>query len=105
MVKFGITSMTLSLEVGDKDYGKGMSHFANLTAKLPDNESIPLEQLDEVIDQGLDMYFALFKLILTDRFIAGIIKGEEYKNLLIASEARIEKIRGYLKNHESSKRS
>jgi hypothetical protein len=97
-----INAVTISVSFSDKEYGKGQEFFQNISAKIPaDYTGIPLERLDDVCDHSLDMFFAAWKSILTDRFIAGNIKGEEYKTILAAATARIEKVRGYLRKHES----
>jgi hypothetical protein len=104
MSKLLINAVTVSVAFSDKEYGKGQEFFQNISAKTPD-AGIPLEELSDVVDQSLDLFFAAWKAILTDRFVAGAIKGKEYKEILAAGEARIDKIRSYLKNHEPSKHS
>jgi hypothetical protein len=99
MNKLLVTAVTVSVAFSDKEYGKGTEFFQNISAKAPDS-GIPLEDLSNVIDQSFDLYFACWKALLTDRFIAGIIKGDEYKTILTAGEARLDKIRRYLKTHD-----
>ena len=102
MTKLLISGVTVSVSFSDKEYGKGQEFFQNISAKAPD-AGIPLEEMSDVVDQSLDLFFAAWKAILTDRVIVGSLKGPEYKSLLNHAEIRIDKIRSYLQNHEPGK--
>ena len=93
--KLPITSVTVSLEVADKSYGDGSSRFVTLTAKSPD-VGIPLENIDDVILQTLEMHLACYKSIAAQRFADGVIKAEELNHALAAAPRRLEKVRDFL---------
>lgn len=91
-----ITGVTVSVEVGDKEYGNGTSSFMNIQARYP-NEGAPLEEVEDVIDHGLDMYFAAWRALLASRCATGIISGSDYKEQLGKVTSRFEKVRNILK--------
>jgi hypothetical protein len=92
-----ITSVTISLEVADKNFGNGSSRFCTLTAsaKSPD-VGIPLDNIDDVILQTLDMHLACYKSIAAQRFADGVIKAEEVNKALEKMPQRLLKIRDFL---------
>ena len=91
-----ITGITISAEFSDKEYGNGSGNFMNISAKAPD---VPLESIDDVISDGLDMYFAAWKTLLATRFATGIIKADELKQRISDSEQRLASVRKFLRNH------
>jgi hypothetical protein len=98
MSKAGVTGVTVSVEFGDTSYGAGSKSFTNLQAKFPE----PTEELDDVVDQGLDLYFAAWKTLLAGRWATGVIDTETFKAQLAATTEKIEKARKFLrkKAHE-----
>lgn len=97
MSKLLISGVTVSFSYSDKEYGKGSEYFQNISAK---HDGIALEELSEVVDQSLDLYFACWKSVLTNRLITGQMKSEDYKITLAAALARIEKVKTFLRKHE-----
>ena len=95
MAQLGVTSMTISIDVSDKEYGKGSSYFSNLTAKTPD-APIPLDKIEQVVDEGLKMFLTVFQTILTGRFATGNLSSQEFKELWEISETRFAKIHKFL---------
>lgn len=93
--KLAITSVTVSLEVADKTYGDGSSRFVTLTAKSPD-VGIPLDNIDDVILQTLEMHLACYKSIAAQRFADGVIKAEELNGALERAPKRLAKVRDFL---------
>lgn len=94
-----ITGITISAEFADKEYGKGSGNFMNISAKAPE-QGIPLEGIDEVIDNGLDLYFAAWKTLLGTRFATGIINAQAFKQTLADSQKRLDMVRKFLRNHK-----
>lgn len=92
-----IISTTVSVEFGDKEYGRGSSSFMNLTARYPE-PGAPVEEIEDVMMQGLDSYFAAWKTLMAGRFAVGTIGGTEFKEHLAKAEGRIQKVRKYIKN-------
>ena len=96
MAQLGITSMTVSISAGDKNYGSGSEYFVNLTSKVPDTDPIPFEKVDQVVDEGLKMFLTLFQTILTGRFATGNLGAKEFKELWEMSETRFAKMHKFL---------
>ncbi len=98
MSKSGVTGVTVSVEFGDTSYGAGSKCFTNLQAKFPE----PAEEFDDVVDQGLDLYFAAWKTLLAGRWATGVIDADTFRAQLSATTERIEKARKFLrrKAHE-----
>jgi hypothetical protein len=94
-----ITGVTVSVDIGDKDYGKGESCFMNIQGRYPDSGQ-PIEEIIDVITDGLDMYFAAWRALLAGRFATGKITSEEFKDTLAAVTLRVDKTRKYLRNHD-----
>jgi hypothetical protein len=90
-----ITGITVSVSFSDKEYGKGSENFMNASAKW--GEDAPtFEQLDTVIDRGLELYFTAWKTMLGSRFATGNMGAANFKKLLADSELRMEMVRKYL---------
>jgi hypothetical protein len=93
MSKAGVTGVTVSVEFGDTSYGAGSKCFTNLQAKFPE----PTEELDDVVDQGLDLYFAAWKTLLAGRWATGVIDKDTFRDQLAATTERIDKARKFLR--------
>ena len=90
-----VTGITLSAEFADKEYGNGQESFMNMSAKCP--APVPIENLDEVIVDGLDMYFACWQTLLASRYATGQIKADEFNKRLEATQQRLKMIRKFYK--------
>jgi hypothetical protein len=90
-----ITGVTISCDFGDKSYGNGQGSFANCTARYPE-EGLPLEQLDQVVQDSLEMVLMCWKTLMLGRFSVGIISATEFKETFEAVTKRIDKAREYL---------
>ncbi len=58
---YRIKSITVSLEIADKEYGNGNAAFTSIQAQVDDT---PIEQIDSVIDAGLSLFVACWEVIL-----------------------------------------
>lgn len=58
---YRIKSISVSLEIADKEYGNGNSGYANIQAHVDDT---PIEQIADVINAGLSLYVAAWEIIL-----------------------------------------
>lgn len=95
--KLAITSVTVSLEVADKSYGDGSGRFVTLTAKTPDGTAgVPLEKLNDVLLQSLDMHLVAYQSLMAQRFAAGVIKSDELNKCLTLMPRRLQKVRDFL---------
>jgi hypothetical protein len=90
-----IAGLTISIDIGDKEYGKGQSCFMNLQGKYPEPGQ-PLDELMDVVDDGLEMYFAAWKTLLAGRFATGQITKDQFNNLATVAR-RVKKIQEFLK--------
>jgi hypothetical protein len=90
-----VTGITISAEFADKEYGNGQESFMNMSAKCP--APVPIENLDEVIVDGLDMYFACWQTLLASRYATGQIKADEFNKRLEATTTRLKMIRKFYK--------
>jgi hypothetical protein len=96
MSKPAIFGTTISIEFGDKEYGNGSQAYMNLQGRYPEPGK-PIDELDDVIIDGLDMYFAAWKSLLAGRYASGVIDGKTFKEQLAATTAKFEKVRNFLK--------
>ena len=69
----------------------------NLQAKSSSPDGVPLEDLDKIVSDGLDMYFAAWQTLLGSRFAAGIIDAATFKDTLQKTTLRMEMVRKYLR--------
>lgn len=74
----------------------------NMSAKVPSPEGVLLENIDDVIVDGLDMYFACWQTLLASRYATGVINADEFNKRLEASQKRLKQIRKYYKKEVSS---
>lgn len=95
-----ITSVTISADFGDKEYGSGTESFMNITAKCP--VPVPIEGIDEVILDGLDMYFACWSTLLASRWTTGVISAEDFNKRKAVAVKRLEQVRKIYKKEITS---
>jgi len=95
MSKVQINGITISVDFGDKEFGKGQNSFMNIQGKYPDG--VAIEEIEDVMQDGLDMYFAAWRTILAGRFSSGHLSGTDFKTALNATSTRVEMIRKYLR--------
>jgi len=88
-----VTGVTVSVDFGDTTYGTGTKCFSSVSAKFPD----PTPDLDLVVDEGLDLYFAAWKTLLAGRFAAGVIDADTFRAQFAATTERIERIHKFLR--------
>lgn len=91
-----VTGITVSIEFGDTEYGKGTKSFMNVSARVPEGEHIPIENTDAIITAGLDMYLTAWETMMSARCAAGTIKGDELKKLVPAMKERVRRVKGVL---------
>lgn len=91
MSKPVITGITVSIDIANKEFGNGSASFMNIQGKYPDPAT-----LDDVLVDGLDMYFAAFKSLLASRYATGLLSGPEFKDIGTKAEAKYGKIKVFL---------
>jgi hypothetical protein len=91
-----IQGITVSIDIADKEYGNGSSGFMSIKGQYPE-PGMPMECLEDVIDQGLDMYFAAWKTMLASRYASGAVDGETFKKHIAAGTHKLEKVKHFLR--------
>ncbi len=93
MGMLNIHGITVSVDYGDKVYGTGNGRFMSVSAKVPaDSEGVPLEDADDIVRDGVEMYLTAWQTLLQTRYATGEISGPEYKQHTAAFLLRIERI-------------
>jgi hypothetical protein len=92
-MSLAITGITISADFGDKEYGKGSESFMNMSAKISEPNGTPLKDIDGVILDGIDLYFACWQTLLASRWATGVIPADEFNKRLDATRKRIQKVR------------
>jgi acetyl-CoA acetyltransferase len=96
-MKAEVTGVTVSVEFGfEGDYGKGTKSFTSVQAKYPE----PSNNLNEVISDGLEMYFSAWKTVLAGRCAQGLMGGTEFKDTLEGVTNRVEKLQKMLRRDD-----
>jgi len=91
--KLGITGVTVSVEIADKNYGSGQSDFMSVSSRIPDGmPGLPMD-MDTVIGDGLDKYFAAWQTLLQAALASGRIDQADYMEQTRRFLTRVEKVR------------
>jgi len=99
MNKAEVTGVTVSVEFGfEGEYGKGTKSFASIQSRYPEPNSI--KDLNGIMSDGLDLYFAAWRTLLAARCGTGVLGGTEFKDILTAATTRVDKVRKYLGQSE-----
>jgi hypothetical protein len=86
------------VDFGDKVYGHGNSRFMSASAKVPEgSDGIPLDQGDEIIQDGIDLYFTAWQAMLQTRYATGEIDGNQFAKETAAFKLRIERVKALYK--------
>jgi hypothetical protein len=96
-----IQTVTISLEVADKEFGNGMSRFVNLKGRYQDG-GIPLEEMGTAVEDSLDMFLGAWKSLLAAKFSQGIINGQTLKEKIENAMVQTDKVKAYLRRHDGS---
>lgn len=91
-----IIGVTVSVDFGDKEYGKGSGSFCNCQVRYPD-PALPAEEINHVVDDSLELYFRCWQTLMSGRFAVGVIGAKEFKEHMEAATRRLEKVKEYLK--------
>lgn len=98
-----VTGMTLSLDLKDLNYGAGQSRFVNIKSEVPEGCSgLPIEDMDLLVDQSLDMHLAMWESLQLAKYAAGELTGPDALAAIKRSKSRIKKIREFMQSEKSS---
>jgi hypothetical protein len=88
-----ITGMTISLDFGDKSYGNGTGRFISISSKVPEaSTGIPLEDSDDVMEDGLNLWTTALMTLQQTRYATGEIHAEQFKKQTAGFFVRLSKI-------------
>jgi hypothetical protein len=91
MSKPEIVGITVSLDISEKSYGNGSQSFMNVQGRYPNPAT-----LEEVITDGLNMYFAAWESLLASRYATGEMAGPKFKKEIEDGKIRLAKVRSFL---------
>jgi hypothetical protein len=91
-----ITSVTVSVEAANKEYGKGDSRFMNLKGTYR-GEGVHLADIDAVVQDSLDMFLAAWRSLLFAKYAQDGMKGTDLKAALDRAAEKTDKVRAYLR--------
>jgi hypothetical protein len=95
-MSLAITGLTLSIEFGDVSYGAGNKSFMNLHARCPDGDPIPLDDPNQAIEAGLDMYLTAWTTLMMGRLAVRTITKEEFDAGMAKLKERIATLKARL---------
>lgn len=92
---YRIKSITVSLEIADKEYGKGNAAFTSIQAQVDDT---PIEQIEDVIDAGLSLFVACWQVILGGKLAVKLntITAAETRETVTNVRQRLTKVQALL---------
>ena len=92
---YRINSISVSLELADKNYGSGMAHHANVQAFVDDAS---LDQINDVIDAGLMLYVAAWRTLMAGQLVTklGAMSGNEVREIMGKINSRLGKVKALL---------
>jgi hypothetical protein len=94
---FRIKSISVTVEVADKEYGNGNSGHATISAYVDD---AGLEQIDDVVDAGLSMFVAGWETVIGGKVAARMfgMGAQELQDVSGKIRKRLTKVRELLRN-------
>lgn len=93
----GVSSVSVSVELADMNYGSGEKNFMSISSKIPDGaEGLPLD-METVMGDGLDKYFAAWQTLLQAALASGRISQTTYVKQTELYLSRIKKVRALYK--------
>src|SRR5690349_1370003 len=93
---YRIRSISVSLELSDKNYGTGMAHYANVQAHVDD---AGLEHINDVVDAGLMLYVTAWRTLMAGQLVTklGTMTGNEVREIMGKINSRIGKVQALLR--------
>ncbi len=91
-----ITSVTVSVDASDKEYGKGDARFMSLKGSYRDG-GVSLANIDTVVEDSLDMFLAAWRSLLFAKYAQDTLPGKELTAVLERAAQKTEKARAYLR--------
>lgn len=95
--RFGISAVTVSVEMADKNYGSGQSDFMSVGSRLPETAEGLDMSIDDVIQDGLHKYFAAWQTLMQAAWASGRIDRDIYETETKNTLRRLKKVRALYK--------
>jgi hypothetical protein len=97
---YRVRSITVSMEISDKEYGNGNSGYASLSASIDDGN---VERMADVVDAGIEMFVAAWETILGGKVAAKVLgmKGEEFSVAVGSVRKRMSRVKALLRDARS----
>lgn len=94
---FRISNLTVSVEIADKEYGNGNSGYTSISGYVDDAK---LDQIDDVIDAGLDLFVAAWQTIIAGKVATKLLSmsAQEVQDTVTAIQKRVAKVRTLLRD-------
>lgn len=98
---YKIRSITVSIEISDKEYGNGNSGYTSLTAAVFDGD---VEHMDDVVDAGIEMFVSAWETTLSGKVATKVLgmKGEEFTAAVTMVRKRMSRVKAILRDARSS---
>lgn len=92
---YRIKSLSVSLELADKNYGSGMANYASIEAHVDDAS---LDQINDVIDAGLVLYVAAWRTLMAGQLATqlGTMTTNETREIIAKVNSRLNKTKTLL---------
>jgi hypothetical protein len=92
---YRIKSISISLELADKNFGSGMTNCANIQAYVDDAS---LGEINDVINAGLMLYIAAWRTVMAGQLVTklGAMTGNEVREIMGKINSRLGKVKALL---------
>lgn len=91
-----IQTVTVSVEVADKEYGKGDGRNMHLKGWYQDG-GVSIDRIDEVVLDSMDMFLGAWKAILCSRYAQDNMTADEFKQRFERAMLKVDKVKKFLK--------
>ena len=99
---FRIKTLTVSVEISDKQYGDGNTGYSSITAYVDDAS---LEHIENVIDAGLNLFVAAWENVIGGKVATKMLGmgAQELRDSVASIQRRATKVRELLRDGRENK--
>ena len=96
---YRIKSISVSLELADKNYGTGMANYTNIQACVDDAS---LDQINDVVDAGLMLYVAAWRTLIAGQLVTnlGTMGPHDVREVMGKINSRLGKVKALVARGE-----
>lgn len=103
MSNMTVTGITVSLKVGDMNYGQGSERFVSLRSETPEGASgVELSDYNQILETVMTLCGEAHRSIHASRFAEGVINASEYKAILTSQQSRTAKVLNFLRGENAT---